>query len=58
MFVSGTLPLGVIAGGLLGSRFGPQTTIAISATLGAAAALWLVPFRERALPVPAPASIS
>jgi len=57
-FVWGTLPLGAIAGGVLGSRFGPQTTIAISATLGAAAALWIVPFRERALPVPTQADVS
>lgn len=57
-FVWGTLPLGAIAGGVLGSRFGPQTTIAISATLGVAAALWFLPFRERALPVPTEADAS
>lgn len=57
-FVWGTLPLEAIAGGVLGSRFGPQTTIAISVTLGAAAALWIVPFRERALPVPTQADVS
>jgi MFS family permease len=51
-FVWGTLPLGAITGGVLGSLLGPQATIAISATLSTAAALWLVPFRERALPVP------
>ena len=48
--VWGTLPLGAITGGVLASRYGPQTAIAISAALIASAALWLVPFRERALP--------
>ncbi len=57
-FVWGTMPLGAITGGVIGSRFGPQTAIAISAALGAAAALWFVPFRERALPTPARANVS
>ena len=57
-FVWGTLPLGAITGGVLGSHFGPQTTIAISAILSVVAALWFVPFRERAIPVLTQADVS
>lgn len=46
-FVWGTLPLGALAGGYLGSVVGVPATIAVGASICAVAALWLVPFRER-----------
>lgn len=46
-FVWGTLPIGSLVGGYLGSVIGVTQTIVIGSVLWAAAALWLIPFRER-----------
>lgn len=46
-FVWGTLPLGSIAGGWLGTVAGVQTTIAIGGLLACAAAVWILPLRSR-----------
>jgi len=45
--VWGTLPLGSLAGGFLGSTVGIQPTIAIGAAFSVVSALWLFPLRER-----------
>jgi hypothetical protein len=47
-FVWATLPLGALAGGYLGAVIGVPATIAVGAAICSLAALWLVPFRERA----------
>jgi predicted MFS family arabinose efflux permease len=46
-FVWGTLPLGAVAGGYSGTLWGAPATIAAGAALCAAAALWILPLRER-----------
>jgi predicted MFS family arabinose efflux permease len=48
-FVWGTLPIGSLVGGYLGSVVGVTQTIVIGTVLWAASALWLLPFRERDL---------
>ena len=47
-FVWGTVPLGSVIGGYLGTLVGVPTTIAVGALLSGVAALWLIPLRERA----------
>jgi predicted MFS family arabinose efflux permease len=46
-FVWGTLPVGSLVGGYLGSVVGITQTIVIGTVLWAVAALWLLPFHER-----------
>ncbi|MEO7202877.1 MAG: MFS transporter [Candidatus Tumulicola sp.] len=46
-FVWGTLPIGSLVGGYLGSVVGATQTIVIGTVLWAASAMWLLPFRER-----------
>ncbi len=46
-FVWGTLPLGSLAGGYLGTHIGIVATIVAGTALCILAALWLLPFRER-----------
>lgn len=55
-FVLGTLPIGSLVGGYLGSVVGVTQTIVIGTVLLGASALWLLPFRERALPITAPST--
>ncbi|MDQ2909194.1 MAG: MFS transporter [Candidatus Eremiobacteraeota bacterium] len=45
--VWGTMPLGALAGGYLGSVVSIPMTVAIGAALSALAVLWLIPLRER-----------
>jgi predicted MFS family arabinose efflux permease len=46
-FVWGTLPLGAVVGGYLGTALGIPATIVAGAVVCAAATLWLIPMRER-----------
>jgi hypothetical protein len=46
-FVWGTLPFGSMIGGWLGSVVGVPATIACGAIVSFAAALWILPLRER-----------
>jgi len=46
-FVWGTVPLGALAGGYLGTLFGATVTIVTGVALCGLAALWLIPLRER-----------
>lgn len=46
-FVWGTLPLGSIIGGWCGTVLGVPQTIACGSLLACAAALWILPLRER-----------
>jgi len=46
-FVWGTMPLGSMIGGWLGTLIGVQATIACGALLTIVAALWILPLRER-----------
>jgi predicted MFS family arabinose efflux permease len=48
-FVWGTLPIGSLVGGYLGSAVGVPQTIVIGTVVWFASALWLLPFRERDL---------
>jgi hypothetical protein len=50
-FVWGTLPIGSLVGGYLGSIVGVTETIVIGTVLWAGSALWLLPFRERPLEI-------
>ncbi|HEV2643307.1 MAG TPA: hypothetical protein VGT98_11390, partial [Candidatus Elarobacter sp.] len=47
-FVWGTIPMGALAGGFLGTALGITGTIAVGAALTGVSALWLLPLRERA----------
>ncbi len=47
-FVWGTVPLGALSGGYLGTLIGSPITIAIGAIISGLAAVFLLPFQERA----------
>ena len=52
-----SLPLGALAGGWLGAFLGVPAAIAIGGFFSGCSALWLLPLREREVPVPtAPAN--